>query len=91
MKNQGKFNILMLYILIEKLYICSMEKITLSFNTPTTGQVTISLGEMSAILTHAEYTNIIEPKIVQGTSEIWRTKLRINIENYFKKNLEVIN
>lgn len=90
MKNSCKFNTLMLYILIRNVYICSMEKITLAFNTPTTGQVTISLGENSHILTNAEYTNIIEPKIVQGTSEIWRTKLRNNIEKYFKENLEVI-
>ncbi len=79
----------MLYILIYNLYICSMEKITLSFNTPTTGQVTISLGDSSQILTNSEYQNIIEPKIVQGTSEIWRTKLRKNIEDYFKQNLVV--
>lgn len=64
-----------------------MEKITLSFNTPTTGQVTISLGENSQILTNTEYQTLIEPKIVQGTSEVWRTKLRKNIETYFKQNL----
>lgn len=68
-----------------------MEKIKLSFNTPTTGQVTIELGENSQILTTAEYQSLIEPKIIQGTSEVWRTKLRANIEKYFKQNLVVKN
>jgi len=77
----------MLYILIEKLYICTMEKITLSFNTPVRGQVTIKLGENSTVLTNKEYRNLIEPSI--SDSPNYMDWVRINIQNYFKQNLVV--
>jgi hypothetical protein len=62
-----------------------MEKISLKFNTPKHGEVTIKLGRKLTVLTERDYRKYIDPSPIPDNKQdrFW-TYVRKNVENYFK-------
>ena len=61
-----------------------MNKITITFNKPKQGKITIILDKKSITMDYKDYENLIVPRISKKTtSEDFNKNIRKNIENYF--------
>lgn len=56
---------------------------TVIFNSPKPGKITLTFGKKKAILTYAEYVDLVPKTSKHIADKMFFKMLKINIKNYF--------